>query len=174
MSRKKQKDVIEALPFSEDGSNENTVARENGSESKKVKKNIFKDSFFALKEDTDMFTFVMTVVNMIVSVLWMVVYVALLIYRRSVFSNIEMSVTLNVPAYTVTFSSPLFAVLRVLVYVLAAVYIVWAVAVATASKRQKKLCAGSLLYTSVGLDFLVAILTFFDISAANLIFGVLA
>lgn len=175
MFRKKQKTVIEALPFSEENSSEVSVAEEE-IEIKKVKKSSFKEFFFAkiLKEDTDMFTFVMTGVNMFVSVLWVIVYVSLLMYRSSVFSSIEMSTSLNVPVYTVIFSSPLFAVLRVLVYILPAVYIVWAVAVATAARRKKKLCTGAFLYVCVGLDFLVAILTFVDLAAANLIFGVLA
>ena len=184
MIRKKQKAAIEALPFPEEISNENMVVSEieteAAAESEKVKrlskKDIFKEFFFTkiFKENTDTFTFVMTAVNMIVSVLWVIVYVSLLMYRHSVFSSMEMSSALNIPAYTVIFSSPLFAVLRVLAYILPAVYIVWAVAVATASKRHKKLCTGAFLYVCVGFDFFVAVLTFFDLSAANLIFGVLA
>ncbi len=176
MSRKKRKAVIEAMPFPEDGSNESAIVNENDAEVKKVRKNTFKEFFFSkiFKENTDLFSFVMTAVNMIVSVLWGIVYISLLMYRSSVFSSMEMNTTLNVPAYTVIFSSPLFAVLRVLVYVLPAVYIVWAVSVATAHRRNKKLCTGAFLYASVGLDFLVAVLTLFDLAAANLIFGVVA
>ncbi len=174
MIKRKKKSAVEVLPFSDESSNENTVADENEKELKQVKKNVIREFFFTriLKEDTDMFTFVMTAVNIIVSVIWVIVYISLLMYRNSVFSSIEMSTSLNVPVYTVIFSSPLFAVLRVLVYMLPAVYIVWAVAVATAVKRKKKLCTGAFLYASVGLDFLVAILTFIDLAAANLIFGV--
>lgn len=182
MIRKKRKTVVEALPFSEDGSNENAVINENeaAAETEKVKKISRKDAFKVFfftrifKENTDMFTFVMTAVNMIVSVLWVMVYVSLLMYRHSVFSSMEMSTSLNIPAYTVIFSSPLFAVLRVLAYILPVVYVVWAVAVATASKRHKKLCTGAFLYVCVGFDFLVAVLTCFDLALANLIFDVLA
>lgn len=180
MIRKKQKAAIEALPFSEEGINEISDVNENEAVVEtafgKTRKNAFKDFFFSkiFKENTDMFTFVMTAVNMIVSVLWVLVYVSLVMYRDSVFSSMEMSSSLNIPAYTVIFSSPLFAVLRVLVYMLPAVYVVWAAAVATAGKRNKKLCTGAFLYACVGLDFLVAVLTLFDLAAANLIFGVLA
>ncbi len=174
--KRKKKTVIEVLPFFEATVDENAVVSEKENEAKKVQKNAFKEFFFTkvFKENTDIFTFVMTAANLIVSVIWVFVYISLLMYRNSVFSSMEMNTTLNVPAYTVIFSSPLFAVLRVLVYMLPSVYIVWAVAVATAAKRKKKLCTGAFLYVSVGLDVLVAILTLFDLAAANLIFGVLA
>ena len=142
MIRKKQKAAIEALPFSEEGGNENAVVNELESEAaaeagnikKKGKKDAIKGFFFTkiFKENTDTFTFVTTAVNMIVSVLWVIMYVSLLMYRDSVFSSMEMSSSLNIPSYTVIFSSPLFVVLRILAYILPAVYVVWAVAVATA------------------------------------------
>lgn len=182
MIRKKQKTVVEAMPFSEEVSNENAAVNdieavaETESVKKISKKAVFKEFFFTriFKEGTDMFTFVMTAANMLVSVLWVLVYTSLIMYRDSVFSSMEMNTSLNIPAYTVIFSSPLFAVLRVLLYVLPAVYIVWAAAVATAGKRNRKLCTGAFLYACVGLDVLVALFTLFDLAAANLIFGVSA
>lgn len=170
MIRRKKNIVVETTAFSSE--KEEIVLSDEETSVKLSFLDILKAKLFV--DNMDMFTFVSTVVNVVTSVIWILVYIFTVMYRNSVFGSIEISAGALIPTYTVIFSTPLLGVLRFFVYLMPIVYIVWTVAVVSSAKRRKKLCHSALLYTAIAIDFVVACITLFDLAAANLIFGVLA
>ena len=118
------------------------------------------------------FSFVTTVCNLILYGGWNVLYFVCLSVRSAMFTGTQTEMAAQgVANYSVTISSPLFTVLKILVYLMPVVLLLWMKGVLSADKKQLPQLDKRLLIAAFAVDLLAGFVVIFDVLAAGLLFG---
>ncbi len=118
------------------------------------------------------FSFVTTVLNLAVYGVWTVLYFVCLSVRSMMFTGAQAEMaSQGVANYSVTISSPLFTVLKIMVYAMPVILLLWMRGVLSAEKRELPQINKKLLIAAFAVDLLVGFIVIFDVLAAKLIFG---
>ncbi len=118
------------------------------------------------------FSFVTTVLNLAVYGVWTVLYFVCLTVRSMMFTGAQAEMaSQGVTNYSVTISSPLFTVLKIMVYAMPVILLLWMRGVLSAEKRELPQINKKLLIAAFAVDLLVGFIVIFDVLAAKLIFG---
>lgn len=118
------------------------------------------------------FSFVTSLLNLITYGGWTVLYFVCLSVRSVMFNSTQAEMAMQgVANYSVSISSPLFTVLKVLVYLMPVVVLLWMKGVLSADKKGLPQVDRRLLIAAFAVDLLVGVLIIFDAVAAQLIFA---
>ena len=118
------------------------------------------------------FSFVTTVINIALYGGWSVLYFVCLAVRSMLFTGAQAEMaSQGVAVYSVSISSPLFTVLKILIYAMPVVLLLWMRGVLSAEKKQLPQLDKKLLIAAFAADLLAGIIVIFDVLAARLIFG---
>ena len=117
------------------------------------------------------FSFVTSLINLITYGGWTVLYFVCLSVRSVMFTSTQTEMAMQgVVNYSVSISSPLFTVLKVLVYLMPVVVLLWMKGVLGADKKGLPQVDRRLLIAAFAVDLLVGVIVIFDAVAAQLIF----
>ena len=120
------------------------------------------------------FLSVLSLLSGVAGVSWLLLYVGMLIQRDSLFTQaVEAMSVQGRYEYSVTFSSPVLGVLRVMLYLVPVVALIWSVTVAAVSKRGKSLGKKAVLIAVLAVFVVVGLVAVFDVFAAGLVFDVM-
>ena len=126
---------------------------------------------FNIKRGDSGFLFVFSLINFFLYVVWFVAYIICLMLRASAFSSAQSTMALSGQMnYTVEVSSPFFAVLRVILYVLPAFIIAWLIALKVCDHKRMELCDNKIIIAVFGIDAVCALMSAFDMFASHMIF----
>lgn len=118
------------------------------------------------------FSFVTTVLNIVLYGGWTVLYFVCLTVRSMMFTGAQAEMaSQGVAVYSVSISSPLFTALKILIYAMPVVLLLWMRGVLSAEKKQLPQLDKKLLIAAFAADLLAGIIVIFDVLAARLIFG---
>lgn len=118
------------------------------------------------------FSFVTTVLNLVLYGGWTVLYFVCLTVRSMMFTGAQAEMaSQGVAAYSVTISSPLFTALKYLIYAMPVVLLLWMRGVLSAEKKQVPQLNKKLLIAAFAVDLLAGVIVIFDVLAAKLVFG---
>ena len=113
---------------------------------------------------------VLTLVNLGVYGVWLLTYIICTFIRASLFSQAQTQMAMQGQyQYTVTVSSPLFTVLRVILYALPVLSVVWAI-VLNREDKKSVICDKKLLIATLVVVICAAFTAFIDIGKLGLIF----
>ena len=117
------------------------------------------------------FASVTTAVNFVYCIFWLISYIISVFSRESFFAQYEARMAADgIFAYHVELASPFFVFLKVLLYLLAVVIILWTVAVVLGDKNKKDLPGKKLLLAVFGVDVIVGITAVIDAASVGLLF----
>lgn len=126
---------------------------------------------FNIKRGDSGFLFVFSLINFFLYGVWFVAYIICLMLRASAFSSAQSTMALSGQMnYTVEVSSPFFAVLRVILYVLPAFIIAWLIALKVCDHKRMELCDNKIILAVFGIDAVCALMSAFDMFASHMIF----
>lgn len=126
---------------------------------------------FNIKRGDSGFLFVFSLINFFLYGVWFVAYIICLMLRASAFSSAQSTMALSGQMnYTVEVSSPFFAVLRVILYVLPAFIIAWLIALKVCDHKRMELCDNKIIIAVFGIDAVCALMSAFDMFASHMIF----
>ncbi len=115
--------------------------------------------------------FILSVINGGLYAVWSAAYVITAMLRHSAFNSAQASMALGgYTTYTVEVTSPMFAVLRTIVYALPVLLAVWTVLFFVKERKQVKLCDTWLIVAVFVADLVGALICAFDITAFHMIF----
>lgn len=115
-------------------------------------------------------TAVLTLVNLIVYGVWLVLYIICTMIRASLFDQAQSQMMMQGQyQYTVTVSSPLFTVLKVILYMLPVLALAWAV-VLNREDKKAVICDKKLIIATLAVIGVAAFTAFIDIGKIGLIF----
>ena len=118
------------------------------------------------------FSFVTTVLNIVLYGGWTVLYFVCLTVRSMMFTGAQAEMaSQGVAVYSVSISSPLFTALKIMIYAMPVVLLLWMRGVLSAEKKQLPQLDKKLLIAAFAADLLAGIIVIFDVLAARLIFG---
>ena len=118
------------------------------------------------------FSFVTTVINLILYGGWSVLYFICISARSAMFTGAQAEMAAQgVQNYSVTISSPLFTVLKIMIYAMPVVLLLWMRGVLSAEKKQVPQLDKKLLIAAFAVDLLAGFIVIFDVLAAKLVFG---
>lgn len=126
---------------------------------------------FSLKKGDSKALFVVSAVNFILYAVWFAAYVICLFLRSAAFNSAQSTMALSGQVnYTVEVTSPFFAVLRIFVYFLPALLLLWTVLLMVADKKRKTLPDKRIIVAVFGVDLLSAAMVMIDVTASHMIF----
>ena len=115
--------------------------------------------------------FILSLINGGFYAVWAIAYIVCTILRASAFSSAQSSMAIGgYSVYTLEVTSPMFAVLRVLVYTLPLVLAVWIGWLALCDKKRHTLPSSALVVGVFGADVISALLCTLDITTLHMIF----
>ena len=118
------------------------------------------------------FSFVTTVINLVLYGGWSVLYFICLSVRSAMFNSAQVEMAAQgVQNYSVTISSPMFTVLKIMIYAMPVVLLLWMGGVLSAEKKQVPQLDKKLLIAAFAVDLLAGFIVIFDVLAARLVFG---
>ncbi|MBQ6118729.1 MAG: hypothetical protein IJK98_05820 [Clostridia bacterium] len=118
------------------------------------------------------FSFVTTLLNLGLYGGWTVLYFVCLTVRSMMFTGTQAEMaSQGVLNYSVTISSPLFTVLKIMIYAMPVVLFLWMRGVLSAEKKQVPQLDKKLLIAAFAVDLLAGFIVIFDVLAAKLVFG---
>ena len=118
------------------------------------------------------FAFVMTLINLCLYAGWSVAYFICDICRNVMLANAQSQMAAQgFTEYTLVISSPVFTVLKVLLYLMPVVLIMWMAGVLSSDKKQLELPDKRLLIGACAVDIFTGILAVVDVFAVRLILG---
>lgn len=117
------------------------------------------------------FLFVFSLVNFFLYGAWIIAYVICMMLRSSAFNSAQASMALSGQVnYTVEVTSPMFGVLRAVLYALPVFIAVWLVALVICDKKRMLLCDNKIIIALFGIDAVCALISAFDMFASHMIF----
>ena len=117
------------------------------------------------------FSFVTTLLNLGLYAGWTVLYFVSLSVRSVMFTSAQAEMaSQGVVNYTLSISSPLFTVLKILMYAMPVVILLWAKGVLSADKKDLPQVDRRLLITAFAVDLLAGFIAVYDVLAGKLIF----
>ncbi len=126
---------------------------------------------FSLEKGGSKSLFTVSAINFILYAVWFAAYIICLILRASAFNSAQSTMALSGQMnYTVEVTSPFFAVLRVFIYFLPVLLLLWTVLLMVADKKRKVLPDKIIILSVFGADLLSAAMVMVDITAAHMIF----
>ena len=118
------------------------------------------------------FSFVTTWINLALYAGWTVMYFVCLSVRSVMFTSTQTEMAMQgVASYSVSISSPLFTVLKILIYLMPVVVLLWMKGVLSADKKGLPQVNRRLLIASFAADLVAGVVVIFDAVAAKLVFG---
>jgi len=118
------------------------------------------------------YVFVSSVVSCAVFLLWFVLYLVCVISREFMLAAAQKQMLLaGTTDYTVEITSPLFIVLKIMIFALPFIMIAWIIGIGVANKRGKSLCDNRLIVASYILDAVVGFVALIDAFAIRIVFG---
>lgn len=129
-------------------------------------------SRFGLMLGTDKFHNTMTVMCIVCGILWLVLYIVCLICRDAMISKtVSDLANRGAEEYTLIISSPLFTVLKLLMWLVPVISVLWAVSTVKADKKRKLLCEKKLMITALVCIAAAASAAVADLAKLHMIFG---
>lgn len=126
---------------------------------------------FSLNKGDSKALFAVSAVKFILYAVWFVSYILCLILRASAFDGAQSTMAFSGQVnYTIEVTSPFFAVLRILIYFLPVLLLLWTVLLMVADKKRKALPDKKVIVAVFGADLLSAAMVMFDITASHMIF----
>ncbi|MBQ6066433.1 MAG: hypothetical protein IJK89_06390 [Clostridia bacterium] len=118
------------------------------------------------------FSFVTTWINLALYAGWTVLYFVCLSVRSVMFTSTQTEMAMQgVANYSLSISSPLFTVLKILIYLMPVVVLLWMKGVLGADKKGLAPVDKRLLIAAFAADLTAGVVVIFDAVAAQLIFG---
>lgn len=122
------------------------------------------------KGDSKLF-FAFTLICGILNTVWFVVYLICLALRSQAFNTAQTNMILSGQStYTVEVTSPFFAILKVLSYLLPVIIAVWTVLIIVNDKKNRKLCDKWIIGSVFGAELVSVILVTADITMLHMVF----
>ncbi len=126
---------------------------------------------FNLKQGDSRFFFILSLINTAIFAVWDIVYILCTMLRNAAFSTAQTNMALTGQSvYTVEVTSPVFGILKAVVFSLPVILAVWTAALFITERKNKELCSTVLIIAAFAFDALAAILCAADIAALNMIF----
>ena len=113
---------------------------------------------------------VLTILNLVLYGGWLILYFVCTIIRETVFNSTQARMaSQGQMQYTITFSSPIISFLKIMIYLLPVLAIVWAIFI---SRKDKKniICDKKLIIVALCVVVAAAFVAFIDIGSVGLIF----
>ncbi len=105
---------------------------------------------------------------------WIVLYCIMLLQRSMLFSQAQLTMaSRGETAYSLTFSSPLLTALRVMLYVLPVVLLLWLIALKKAERNRMGFGSRKTVVAILCLLLFMGALSLFDLGAAGLVFDIM-
>ena len=124
-----------------------------------------------LKKGDSGFFFWLSAVNTVLFTVWTVAYIICIFLRNAAFSTAQTNMALTGMAeYTVEITSPFFAVLKTVAFVLPVILTVWTVLLYVNHHRRLALCDNKLFIGSFAADAAAAVFCMLDVTAIHMIF----
>ena len=115
--------------------------------------------------------FVLSCINAALFAVWNITYIICIFLRNAALTTAQTNMAITGQAeYVVEVTSPVFPVLRVLVYLLPVLLGVWTLLLFLADRKEQKLADTKLIFTAFGADILAAVICALDITAVHMIF----
>lgn len=117
------------------------------------------------------FVFRLSLVNIITYTIWSILYFVCLGYREAAMDNaIQQMLAMGQTMFTVEVSSPLFTLLKIMLFVLPVLLIVWTVGILVANNKKKELCDRRIILVSYFVTLFVGLLAVIDVFALRIMF----
>ena len=117
------------------------------------------------------FSFATTLLNLGLYAGWIVLYFVSLAVRSVMFTSAQTQMAAQgVVNYSLSISSPLFTVLKILIYAMPVVVLLWMRGVLKADKKELPQVDRRLLIAAFAVDVAAGVIAVFDVMAAQLIF----
>lgn len=127
---------------------------------------------FGFNKGDSPFLLISTIVNFALYAIWLVLYIICVVCRESMLDQAVSQMAMSgTTSYTVEISSPLFTVLRIMLYALPVVMLVWTVAIGLVSKKKKELCDSVFIIAAYAADFVAGTVAVIDIFAIRILFA---
>ena len=151
---------------------EKRAAKQRAKQAKRERRREQKNAPPAAKGDVSRFSFVTTLLNLGLYGGWLIAYFISLAVRSMMFTSAQAEMAMQgVAAYSVTISSPVFTVLKLLIYVMPVVVLLWMRGVLSADKKGLEPPDKKWLIAAFAADLTVGFVVVFDVLAAKLVFG---
>ena len=151
---------------------EKRAAKQRAKQAKRERRRERKNAPPAVKGDVSRFSFVTTLLNLGLYGGWLIAYFISLAVRSMMFTSAQAEMAVQgVAAYSVTISSPVFTVLKLLIYAMPVVVLLWMRGVLSADKKGLEPPDKKWLIAAFAADLTVGFVVVFDVLAAKLVFG---
>ena len=151
---------------------EKRAAKQRAKQAKRERRRERKNAPPAVKGDVSRFSFVTTLLNLGLYGGWLIAYFISLAVRSMMFTSAQAEMAMQgVAAYSVTISSPVFTVLKLLIYAMPVVVLLWMRGVLSADKKGLEPPDKKWLIAAFAADLTVGFVVVFDVLAAKLVFG---
>ena len=151
---------------------EKRAAKQRAKQAKRERRRERKNAPSVAKGDVSRFSFVTTLLNLGLYGGWLIAYFISLAVRSMMFTSAQAEMAMQgVAAYSVTISSPVFTVLKLLIYAMPVVVLLWMRGVLSADKKGLEPPDKKWLIAAFAADLTVGVVVVFDVLAAKLVFG---
>ena len=151
---------------------EKRAAKQRAKQAKRERRRERKNAPPAAKGDVSRFSFVTTLLNLGLYGGWLIAYFISLTVRSMMFTSAQAEMAMQgVAAYSVTISSPVFTALKLLIYAMPVVVLLWMRGVLSADKKGLEPPDKKWLIAAFAADLTVGFVVVFDVLAAKLVFG---
>lgn len=151
---------------------EKRAAKQRAKQAKRKRRRERKNAPPAVKGDVSRFSFVTTLLNLGLYGGWLIAYFISLAVRSMMFTSAQAEMAMQgVAAYSVTISSPVFTALKLLIYAMPVVVLLWMRGVLSADKKGLEPPDKKWLIAAFAADLTVGFVVVFDVLAAKLVFG---
>ena len=151
---------------------EKRAAKQRAKQAKRERRRERKNAPPAVKGDVSRFSFVTTLLNLGLYGGWLIAYFISLAVRSMMFTSAQAEMAMQgVAAYSVTISSPVFTALKLLIYAMPVVVLLWMRGVLSADKKGLEPPGRKWLIAAFCADLIVGFVVVFDVLAAKLVFG---
>ena len=151
---------------------EKRAAKQRAKQAKRERRRERKNAPSVAKGDVSRFSFVTTLLNLGLYGGWLIAYFISLAVRSMMFTSAQAEMAMQgVAAYSVTISSPVFTVLKLLIYAMPVVVLLWMRGVLSADKKGLEPPDKKWLIAAFAADLTVGFVVVSDVLAAKLVFG---
>jgi hypothetical protein len=120
---------------------------------------------------TDKFHNIMTGFCAIWGILWAAIYIICVFLRDSMISQAVSNMAMQgATEYSLVISSPMFTILKVMIWIMPVAGILWAVSTVLAEKKDHLLCEKKLLITTLVIIGISAVIAVADLAKIHMIF----
>lgn len=121
---------------------------------------------------TDKFHNTTTLMCIIIGIAWLLLYIVCAACRDAMISKTVTDLAQKgTEEYTLVISSPLFTVLKLLLWLLPVFSVLWAISTVRAEKKKKLLCEKKLLITALVSIAVASFTAVIDLAKLHIIFG---